>query len=71
MVVVPVDAPVTIPVAVPIVAIAGILQLHDPPGAGSDNVIVVPEHSAEGPLIADGKGLIVSGLVTKHPVLKV
>jgi hypothetical protein len=58
MIVVPNAIPVTIPVEVPIVAVAGVLLIHVPP-PGSVNVMVAPTHTAVGPLIGAGKGLII------------
>ena len=56
--------PETIPVDVPMVATAGVILPHIPPGEASVIVIVVAAHKADGPLILPGAGLMVSVLVT-------
>ena len=43
-------------------------MLHVPPGIGSVSAIVKPSHTLEGPLIADGNGLIVTDWVDVQPV---
>jgi hypothetical protein len=56
----------TSPVPV-IVAIAGLLLPHAPPGVGSLNAAVEPTHRWSDPLMAAGNGLTVTGAVTLQP----
>ena len=56
IVAVPPDTPLTTPVAEFILAIAALLVAHDPPPVASARVVVVPEHIAVVPVIADGRG---------------
>ena len=64
----PDDTPVTTPVLKLIVAVAGEPEFHAPPGVALDNVIVVPEQTLDGPVIAAGTGLTVTSAVREHPV---
>lgn len=64
---VPADAPVTTPVVEFTVADAELL-LQVPPAVASVSVIVAPTHTADGPLMAVGAGVIVIVLVAKQPV---
>ena len=51
----PADTPVTTPLPL-IVAIAGLVLDHTPPGVASDKLMVLPTHTLEGPVIADTVG---------------
>jgi hypothetical protein len=64
----PTDTPVTIPEEEPIVATAGLLLLHVPPGVGSVIVAVSPEHALAGPLIARGAAFTVTIMDVAQPV---
>lgn len=55
MVVEPGAIPVTIPLVAPIVAFGGAELVHVPPGAASDNVIVLPTQTSAGPIIGPGE----------------
>lgn len=68
MVTVPAVTPVTMPDAEPTEAIAGLLLLHVPPASGSPSVIVVPAHTGELPVIAEGTELTVIVAVARQPV---
>lgn len=59
--------PVTIPDVDPIVAIPVLPLLQVPPGIVSVNVIVVPGHTIDGPVITDTIGLTVIVFVTEQP----
>ena len=63
--------PVTMPVAEPTVATAVLLLTHAPPEDTSDKVIVVPEQTTLGPVIADGSGFTVMTVVAMQPVARV
>ena len=63
MVAEPEDTPVTIPVPAPTVALVVLLLLQTPPGAASDNVIVEPAHTAEGPEIVPALTLAITVMV--------
>ena len=67
MVVVPVVIPVIIPVIAPIVAVVGVLLNHVPP-PGSVSVIVALAHNADGPVMANGRGLTAIVVVIRQPV---
>jgi hypothetical protein len=62
MVVVPAAIPVTTPVT-ETVPTAGVLLLHVPDGLISVNVVVLPAHTAEAPLMAAGEPLTVTTIV--------
>lgn len=67
-----VSVPGRMPVNVPagaIVATAGVVCVHVPPGVASVNVALKPTHTCAVPLMADGKGLTVIALVVWQPVL--
>ncbi len=51
MVVVPAETPVTIPVDEPMVATAGVLDDHVPPGVASASVVVPVTHTVNVPVI--------------------
>ena len=59
----PVVTPVTTPVVRSTVPFAGVLLLHVPPVGVELNVIVVPGHTEEGPVIAAGSGFTVNSLI--------
>ena len=63
--------PVSTPDTGSMVAMAGRLLVQPPPGVASLSVIVLPMHTAVGPVIAAGNGLTVITPVIKHPVPKV
>ncbi len=44
------------------------IPYQEPPPVVDDNDIVLPLHTAEGPLMLAGSALTVIGLVTKQPV---
>lgn len=46
-----------------------LLLLHDPPVAGSPNIIVLPEHTPLLPVITGGSGLTVIHKVVMQPAL--
>ena len=69
IVVVPADTPVTVPEAEPMVATAVLVLLQVPPEVASLNVVVKPTHTVEVPEIAAGKGLTVTLVTARHPVL--
>ena len=54
IVAVPTVPPVTTPVVEPTAAIVDALELHVPPVVASVRLIVNPEHTIEGPVIAVG-----------------
>jgi hypothetical protein len=64
----PGGTPVTIPVPGVTVAALVLLLLHTPPGVASLRLMEEPVHTDVGPVIAAGKGLTVTGEVTKQPV---
>jgi hypothetical protein len=66
----PVSSPVTIPVR-PIVARSKLLLLQVPPEGVAERLKVLPRHTDAEPLIADGRGLIVSVCIVKQPVANV
>jgi hypothetical protein len=55
--------PLTTP-PVEILPIDGALLVHVPPGVASLRLMVLFTHTCVGPLMADGPGLTVTGLVT-------
>jgi hypothetical protein len=61
--------PVIMPEALPAVATDVLLLLQVPPATGSLNAIVAPMHTADGPVMAVGGGLMVTVVVVKQPVL--
>lgn len=69
IVAVPADMPVIIPVSgpsgaiVPIVATAMLLEDQTPPTEISDTYAVASVHTDEEPVIAEGRGLTVNGVV--------
>jgi len=64
----PAEEPLTTPVVEPTGATDILLLLHVPPTVASLNVITEPIHTEDGPVIATGTGLTVTGCVTKQPV---
>ena len=60
-------SPAAIPVDEPIVATNDVPELHVPPPA-SVNVVVVPSQKEAGPLMADGNGFTVTTVLTVQPV---
>ena len=62
----PATMPVTIPVPAPMVAVPPVM-LHVMPGVISVSVIVEPTHTADGPPIAAGSGLTVTGSIAGQP----
>ena len=64
---VPAVPPVTTPVVEFTVAVVELL-LQLPPAVASVSVIVAPTHTAVGPLMAVGAGVIVMVFVAKQPV---
>ena len=68
IVVVPVATVETIPFDAPIVATVVVLLVHVPPFGLSDKVILLPMHTAPGPLIAPGAAITVTTKVAaEHP----
>jgi hypothetical protein len=67
MVDVPGDNPMTRPVAEPMTAEKVLLLVHVPPPTASLNVEVNPKQTFVLPVIADGTGLTITDVVTKHP----
>jgi len=65
---VPADAPVTTPVVEFTLAMPEALLLQVPPAVASVSVIVAPTHTADGPVMAAGAGVIVMVLVARQPV---
>jgi len=63
--------PVTTPVEAPIVALAMLLLVQVPPDGLLDNVVVLPIHNVESPVIADGVLLIVTNVIREHPAVLV
>lgn len=63
----PGEIPVTTPVPV-IVPIVGDPDVHVPPEGVPVNTTVLPTQTVEGPLIAPGIGLTVTGTTDEHPV---
>ena len=64
----PDKTPVTTPVADPIPANEGLPLLQIPPDDNELNTVVPPVHTEVVPVIADGNGLTVTGVVTVQPV---
>jgi hypothetical protein len=64
---VPNDEPAITPVAEPADATTGLLLVQVPPVTASLNVVVVPIHTIDEPVIAGGSALTVIVLVTLHP----
>jgi hypothetical protein len=60
--------PETIPDDDPIVAWAGVLLLHVPPGVTSDKVTDEPTHTERVPPMAAGKGLTLTVAVAVQPL---
>lgn len=56
----PRDVPETTPDTIPTLATPGALLVHNPPGVGLLNVVVVPMHKLGDPVMADGNGLTVT-----------
>lgn len=52
---------------VPAVARVVLPELHAPPAVISCKVIVLPEHTMEGPVMLAGVTFTVTGLLTVHP----
>jgi len=67
MVVTPGEMPVTTPVPV-IVPMPGEPDSQEPPDGVPVRTIVFPTQTVEGPVIALGIGLTVTGTTAKHPV---
>lgn len=65
---VPAVPPVTTPVVEFTVAMPVELLLQVPPAVASVSVIVAPTHTAVGPLMAVGAGVIVMVFVARQPV---
>ena len=60
--------PVITPDVTPIVAIDGVLLVHDTPtGLGQVAVLVLPMHTPMFPTMAAGKGFTVTFVVLKQP----
>ena len=68
IVAVPGLTPVTSPVAELMAAIAVLLLLHVPPAVALVKVVVVPAHSPDTPLMAEGTATTVIVFVTVQPV---
>ena len=68
---VPAEIPPTIPLPAPTVPVAGTALVQVPPADASLNVVVKPTHTFVTPVIADGNGLTVTGVVAKQPVPKI
>jgi hypothetical protein len=66
----PATSPVTTPVAEPTDAILPD-ALHIPPNGRSLKVVVLPWHTVRAPVMVEGKGSMVTGLLTKQPVARV
>jgi hypothetical protein len=66
MVAMPDDVPLTTPNAFTD-AVPDALLLHAPPAVASESVILLPWHTAEGPLMAAGSGLTFTGSVVVQP----
>ena len=64
----PAATPVTTPVVATTVAVGRLLLLQLPPVDMSANVVVAPMHTIATPVIPDGFGLTVTGVVIVHPV---
>jgi hypothetical protein len=60
--------PVTTPEEVPIVATAGLLLVHVPPGVASVSVMVVPRQTLDDPEMEAGDGLTVTTALTVQPL---
>src|SRR4051794_4508912 len=63
IVVVPAARAVAVPLEAPMVATAGIPEVHAPPGVTSLNVVVPPGHICSEPLMPAGMGLTVTEAV--------
>lgn len=70
MVAVPLVTPVTKPVDDPMLTFA-LLLLQIPPTLTSDNMVVEPTHTTNGPLIGLGSGLTEMTIVVKQPLGRV
>ena len=64
----PVAKPINAPVVTLIVPTAVLELLHVPPAGVADSVVVVPEHTAEGPDMPPGKACTVTMRVVVHPL---
>ena len=71
MVVVPASTPLTTPEPVPIVATRVLLLVQLPPVAASVKDVVKPTHTLVVPVMADGNGFTVTGVVIIQPVPRV
>jgi hypothetical protein len=71
MVAAPAAIPVTTPVPAPIVAFAVLLLLHAPPPVASFKVVVEETQTVDAPVMAAGKGLMVTAAETAQPVANV
>ena len=67
----PAVKPLKIPVVELIVATDVFDDDHDPPETASVRVILDPTQTEDGPAIAEGKLVTVTGYVVAHPVLNV
>lgn len=67
----PADIPVTTPLAEPMVATAGVAELHTPPGVALISGVVAPEHTLERPFIARGVILTITMADRAQPVANV
>jgi hypothetical protein len=68
MTVTPPVTPVTMPVDEPTPAMPEMLERHVPPPVISESVVVSPEQTIEAPVIAAGKGFIVTVVAVLQPV---
>jgi hypothetical protein len=59
--------PHQVPVAESTVAIAGLVEVHTPPGVGVDSIAQAPEHKTVVPDMAAGTGSTLTVLVVKQP----
>ncbi len=60
--------PITVPDIISTLATPGLLLLHVPPDMASANTIDAPVHTFEEPVIAEGVGFTIKGVVVLHPV---
>lgn len=67
MVTLPVIRPLTRPEVAWMVAIAGLLLLHVPPGVAHDSVVVLPMQTEELPVIGDMGAVTVNDAYTLQP----
>jgi hypothetical protein len=67
----PAVTPVKTPDVRPIVAIAVLLLVHEPPVVADDKVEVKPSHTTAVPVITAGSGFTVAGAKALQPVASV